>query len=158
MTEDRGRLRVLVLMGAAGLLALVLVGRLLYWQVAQHTHLALVAARLHQTTVTLPATRGSILDRGGNPLAFDTPVYDVFAAPDQIPVGERAAEAARLAPLLGQDQAKLLGSLSQPLKFEYLARRVEKDAADRIDALHLAGIGRESSVRRTYIPGDGGAG
>jgi cell division protein FtsI/penicillin-binding protein 2 len=151
---ERGRLRVVVLMFAAGALAVVLVGRLLYWQVAQHTHLALVAERLHQATVVLPATRGSILDRAGNPLAFDTPVYDVFAVPDQIPAESRVTEAQKLAPLLGEDPAKLLGDLSRPQKFEYLARRVDQARADQIQALGLLGIGREASVRRTYIPGD----
>ena len=48
MTEDRGRLRVIWLMAAAGLLAAVLVAKLVYWQVLEHRQITLLAARQHR--------------------------------------------------------------------------------------------------------------
>ena len=100
MTEDRGRLRVLFLMSAAGLMALLLLGRLAFWQVVDHSKIVLLANRQHQVTFRLPAHRGKILDRNGQLLAADVPVYNVVAAPDLIPAAQRAGVARALAPLL----------------------------------------------------------
>ena len=139
-------------MAAAGLLAAVLVARLAYWQVLQHERIVLLAARQHQVTVRLPAHRGNVLDRAGQILATDTPVYDIVALPDVIPASSREATAGALAPLLGIDSRTIVGKLTMPLKFEYLKRKVDKDTADKIDGLHLAGIARETDSKRSYLP------
>ncbi|MHB8508262.1 MAG: peptidoglycan D,D-transpeptidase FtsI family protein [Candidatus Dormibacteria bacterium] len=152
MSDDRGRLRVLWLMAIAGALALVLCARLTYWQVLQHQRLDLMAARLHRTTVKLPASRGIIRDRSGQPLAFDTPVYNIAAAPDQVPEGLKAATAHGLAAALGLDETRLLAQLQQKAQFMYVQRRVDKATADRVEALHLAGVFHEEEVRRSYVP------
>lgn len=159
MTEERGRLRILWLMAAAAVLAVVLVARLAYWQVAQHDHIVALAASQHEVTVKLPADRGSILDRNQQLLASDIPVYDVVAAPNLITATRRPATAAALAPVLGRPEADILKDLARPLKFEYLKRRLPKDIADRVDALHLGGIALQQDVARSYLlsdPGQGG--
>jgi cell division protein FtsI/penicillin-binding protein 2 len=159
MSEERGRLRILWLMAAAALLAAVLVARLVYWQVAQHDHIVALAAEQHEVTVKLPANRGSILDRNHQLLASDIPVYDVVAAPNLITATRRPATAAALAPVLGRPQADILNDLARPLKFEYLKRKLPKDQADKVDALHLGGIALQQDVARSYLlsdPGQGG--
>jgi stage V sporulation protein D (sporulation-specific penicillin-binding protein) len=158
MTEDRGRLRILWLMAAAALLAAVLVGRLAYWQVVQHGHIVALAAEQHQVTFPLPASRGRILDRGQQLLASDTPVYDVVAAPNLIPADRRAETAGILAPLLGRPEVDVLRDLSRKLQFEYLQRKLPKEAADRIDARHLGGIALQQNVTRSYLLADAGQG
>jgi cell division protein FtsI/penicillin-binding protein 2 len=151
VTEDRGRLRVIWLMAAAGLLAAVLVGKLVYWQVLQHQRITLMAARQHRVTFKLPAQRGKIIDRSGQLLATDTPVANVVADPSLIAVPARPGIAASLAPLLGMTAADVLKRLSMPVKFEYLKRKVPRESADRIDALHLTGIALEGDARRSYL-------
>src|ERR1700686_766907 len=79
---------------------LVLLGRLTYWQVWRHADMARLAAAYHDDTITLPAVRGNILDRNGALLVTNTPVYSIFASPDQITGAERNAIAANLAPVL----------------------------------------------------------
>ena len=158
MTEDRGRLRILWLMAAAALLAAVLVGRLAYWQVVEHSHIVALAAEQHQVTFTIPASRGRILDRGQQLLASDTPVYDVVAAPNLIPASQRAQTAAVLAPLLDRPEIDVLKDLQRNLKFEYLKRKLPKDAADKIDARHLGGIALQQNVTRSYLVADAGQG
>ncbi|MDQ6748387.1 MAG: penicillin-binding protein 2 [Candidatus Dormibacteraeota bacterium] len=159
MTEERGRLRILWLMAAAGILATVLVARLAYWQVAQHDHIVALAAEQHSITVTLPASRGSLLDRNSQLLASDIPVYDVVAAPNLVPIADRVVIAGQLAPLVGRSTADLLKDLGRPLKFEYLKRKLPKEASDRIQALHLPGIALQQDSARSYLladPGQGG--
>jgi stage V sporulation protein D (sporulation-specific penicillin-binding protein) len=159
MTEERGRLRILWLMAAAGILAAVLVARLAYWQLAQHEHILALASEQHSITVTLPASRGSILDRNGQLLASDIPVYNVVAAPNLIPPAARPDIANQLAPLLGRPPADVLKDLGRPLKFEYLRRKLPKDTSDKVLALHLAGIALQQDSARSYLladPGQGG--
>ena len=153
MTEDRGRLRVIWLMAAAGLLAAVLVAKLVYWQVLEHRQITLLAARQHRVTFKLPAQRGKIIDRGGQLLATDTPVSNVVADPSLIAVSARPRIAASLAPLLGMGAPDLLKRLSMPVRFEYLKRKVPSATAEKIDALHLTGIALEGDARRSYLAG-----
>src|ERR1700737_70217 len=152
-TENPGRPRGLWLMGGAGLLAAVLVAKLFYWQVLEHQHISLLAARQHRVTFKLPAQRGRILDRNGQLMASDTEVANVVADPSLIPAASRPRIAASLAPLLGMDAGDLMKHLSKPLKFEYLKRRVPRETGDRIDALHLTGIALEADLRRSYLAG-----
>jgi cell division protein FtsI/penicillin-binding protein 2 len=151
VTEDRGRLRVIWLMAASGLLAMVLLAKLVYWQVVEHQRITLLAAAQHRVTFKLPAQRGKIIDRSGQLLATDTPVANVVADPSLIATPARPRIAASLAPLLGLSATDLLKRLSMPVKFEYLKRKVPRETADRIDALHLTGIALEGDARRSYL-------
>jgi cell division protein FtsI (penicillin-binding protein 3) len=106
------------------------------------------AATQQVQTIAMPAPRGTITDRHGTVLAVSEPASDVSATPYLI---RRPLEvAARLAPLLGLDQADVLGKLSEQTGFVYLARRLPAARADKIAALHVEGITLTPSSRRTY--------
>src|SRR5438045_7389527 len=94
--EPRGR--ILTLMALLLSAYLVLLGRLVYWQVWRHGDMAQLAAAYHDDTITLPAVRGNILDRNGSMLVTNTPVFSIFASPDLITPAERRDTGARLAP------------------------------------------------------------
>ena len=68
---------------------LVLFGRLVYWQGFRHWDMVRIAASYHNDTLTLPAVRGRIIDRNGSLLASNTPVFSIFASPDQITARDR---------------------------------------------------------------------
>jgi len=55
----------------AAVLAAVLLGKLVYWQVVEHQKISLLAAKQHQVTFKLPSQRGKIFDRSGQLLATD---------------------------------------------------------------------------------------
>ena len=138
-------------MGMAAVLAAVLLGKLVYWQVVEHQKISLLAAKQHQVTFKLPSQRGKIFDRSGQLLATDTPVANVVADPSLIPRAARSQVAGSLAPLLGMTATDILKQLEMPLKFEYLKHKLPKETADKISALHLAGIGLEDDSRRSYL-------
>ena len=105
--------------------------------------------RLH--TVTLPAARGEILDRSGEPLAISLPARDVYANPRH--VTDPRGEAEKLAPILKEEAKHLREELVADGTFVYLARQVPLRKAERIERLELAGIGFLESTRRVYPAG-----
>jgi cell division protein FtsI/penicillin-binding protein 2 len=138
-------------MAGAAALATVLVARLAYWQVFEHSRITALAADQHQVTFKIPAHRGRILDRNGQLLATDTPVFNVVAAPDLIPLNARQATADSLSPLVGIDAAELMKQVSQPLKFVYIKRRVDQLTADKIAERKFTGIALEQDSQRSYL-------
>src|SRR5438552_16198990 len=93
------RSRILTLMALVLSAYLVLLGRLVYWQVWRHGDMAQLAAAYLDDTITLPAVRGNILDRNGSMLVTNTPVFSIFASPDLITAAEREDIRALLAPV-----------------------------------------------------------
>ncbi|TMC43435.1 MAG: penicillin-binding protein 2 [Chloroflexi bacterium] len=132
---------------------LVLLGRLGYWQVFRHSDMARLAAAYHDDTITLSAVRGNILDRNGALLVTNTPVFSIFASPDQISAAERQDIATRLAPVLGLSAADIQVKLAANRKFVYLARRVTALVARQLDGLKLPGIGKIAETQRAYVDG-----
>ena len=105
-------------------------------------------------TVALAADRGEIVDRNGEPLALSLEARDVYADPRFVtdPVGE----AATIAGILGwdrQEERALRGDLRGEGTFVYVARRVDREQADELEAEQLAGIGFLPSSKRYYPAG-----
>ena len=151
--ELEPRSRILTLMGLVLCAYLVLLGRLAYWQVWRHSDMARLAATYHDDTITLAAARGNILDRNGALLVTNTPVYSIFASPDQITGAERNDIAAKLAPVLQLTSADIEVKLASARQFVYLARRVPASVAQQLDALRLPGIGKVAETQRSYVDG-----
>ena len=105
--------------------------------------------RLH--TFTLPAQRGSILDASRQPLALSVDARDIYADPRF--VVDPAAAAARIAPVLGLRTAAVLRPLIASGSFAYVARQVDLATADRIEAMHLPGMGFLPVSKRSYPTG-----
>ncbi len=147
------RSRILTLMALVLSAYLVLLGRLVYWQVWRHGDMAQLAAAYHDDTITLPAVRGNILDRNGALLVTNTPVFSIFASPDLISAAERQVIANRLAPVLGLSQDDIQAKLATTRKFVYLARRVPASIAGQLDQLRLPGVGKIAETQRAYVDG-----
>src|SRR5213080_4491907 len=106
------RSRILTLMALVLSAYLVLLGRLVYWQVWRHGDMAQLAATYHDDTITLPAVRGNILDRNGALLVTNTPVFSIFASPDLLSAAARTEVSTRLAPLLQLSAADIQAKLA----------------------------------------------
>ncbi|HET6792904.1 MAG TPA: penicillin-binding protein 2 [Acidimicrobiales bacterium] len=143
------RRRLLALLTVLGCVFAVLVVRLVDVQALQAGRYAAygLSERLH--TVTLAPQRGAIVDRSGNVLAISVPMTTIYADPKL--VTDPAGEARQLAPILGVDQTKLQGQLSQPSQFVYLAHTVTDQVAGQVKALRLPGIAYLDEPKR-YRP------
>jgi cell division protein FtsI (penicillin-binding protein 3) len=101
-----------------------------------------------EQAVSLPAERGSILDRNGDELAISIPQTTIYADPHQ--VDNPAAEAAVLAPLLSMPADTLVNLLTENRGFVYLAHTVADATAAQVAALNLAGIYSLKEPKRFY--------
>lgn len=108
----------------------------------------------HQRVVTIPAHRGKILDRNGDPLAISTPVDSVWANPRQL-----AAEPQRwpeLARLLGLDikQLERLPAQRDEREFVYLKRHLAPQLASKVEQAGVPGVYLQREYRRYYPLGE----
>jgi len=147
------RRRILTLLVLLLCADLVLFSRLVYWQAFRHDDLSRLAASYHDDQLVLPAVRGKIVDRNGDLLVANTPVFSIFASPDQIKPSDRPLEADRLAAVLQLDPGAVLTQLQSSRMFVYLKRRVSSAVASQIDHLQLPGIGKIPETERTYVDG-----
>ena len=128
-------------------------GRLVLLQISQGSQLAAAAVAQQVSRVTIPAVRGEILDDQGQVLAGNVAVYDIYAAPNQIPASQRNAEAARLAAVLQLPVSQILTQLERPLDFAYLAKGEPLAVEQRLQAMNLVGVGAIQGEQATYGPG-----
>jgi len=150
---DTTRLRVLWLLAIALLLAGSIWARLAYWQVAQHTSLSEMGAAYHLAELTLPAARGEVHDRDGNPLAIDTTVYDVTLDPRQVDPSARDRVAGALSSQLGVPARDVMGMLRSNRDFVPVSPRQPKEVADALRAMDLPGVGLDPQPQRVYQAG-----
>jgi len=138
------------LLFAAFLVLLVLAGaRALWLGGVRSGSLANAATSQQVSSSKLPAERGSIVDRKGNPLAVSEPASDVSATPYLVKDPVKAAE--RLAPVLGQTPEALVQKLARKdTGFVYLARNLPAAQATRVQKLKLTGIDLEPGHLRFY--------
>lgn len=91
----------------------------------------------------VPAGRGAILDRNGQPLALSVVQPDVVADPGSVPDKQAAAEA--LAPILDRDVDDLVAALSVEGDYALLAPSVPADVAEEIRRVRAAEDERAAS-------------
>lgn len=104
-------------------------------------------------TAELPAYRGLITDRRGEPLAVSTPVISLWANPALLSASGRIDE---LAEALQDDEGALKSRLKRYEKrqFMYLDRHLIPDKARAILALNIPGVRAEREYQRYYPAGE----
>jgi cell division protein FtsI (penicillin-binding protein 3) len=143
-------------------LALALAGALAkaaWVQVVQAGSLSEQAQAQQTAAITIPASRGSILDRNGAELATnDNEAVTIYADPTLVQKnGSPATESSQAARILGFDSARetnLLRALSvRSSHFAYVERQAPAAAAKALERLKLAGFGYYSDPKRIYPQG-----
>ena len=108
----------------------------------------------HLRVVSVPAHRGMITDRHGEPLAISTPVDSVWANPQELVVArERLPELARLLEVSADGLQQLVTGRGDR-EFVYLRRHVAPDLARDVMALGLPGVALQREYRRYYPAGE----
>ncbi len=154
--DYRIRRRVLLALLALGLVAVL--GRAFDRQILETEFLQDQGEQRYLRVLEIPAHRGEIRDRHGEPLAVSAPVVTVWADPRRLP-----SNAAVLVPLAGVLKMKsdtLRRRLAKHNKkgFIYLKRGVSLEVGNRalelMDEYKAAGIGLEREYRRYYPSGE----
>lgn len=135
------------------LIGIGLVGRAVQLQYAEQEFLTAQGESRQLRTVPIPASRGMLLDRHGEPLAISTPVQSVWAEPK--PLLEAQDRWLELAKLLNMSRPKLKRLVldRQDRKFVYLRRQITPDQAEKVTALQIPGVGLVTEYRRYYPAG-----
>jgi len=139
------------------LLATLVLGRLVLIQVVDEERGA--AFLKHQgalrtvRTAEMPAYRGMLTDRRGEPLAISTPVVTLWADPRQLAESDRLAELA-LALDRSDDWLRRQLSLHEGKHFMFLRRNETPDRARRVLELKLPGVAGRRAYKRFYPAGE----
>jgi cell division protein FtsI (penicillin-binding protein 3) len=130
---------------AAGMLA-----RAAYLQVVHKDFLQDQGEERYLRMMEVPAHRGMILDRNGEPLAVSSPVDSIWAYPPELL--KQRADWPRLAAALEMTMAELDKKLAgrETRQFVYLRRHLAPSAAQQLLQLKIPGVHAQREYRRFY--------
>ncbi len=152
-TQSTKRLRWLLWAMLAWVAAIFL--RLAWLQIIQHDDLQRIAEQQQQRTVEIAATRGTIFDRTGQPLAKSLPAESICVNPQKIPDVDVAADI--LSRVLDLDRKALLTRLRvakfRKSGFLWIKRKVDAEEAERIRSLKFDWVEFRPEMRRFYPHG-----
>ena len=141
----RGRM-VLILLGLA---FLTLALRALYLQGITTEFLQQRGERIYESTLTLHASRGKILDRNGVVLAASVPARSIAIRPKDTREAS-AKKLQQLAELLDLSSDELRKKIAEDKPFVYLKRQVPLEVAKKITDLRIPGLIQQPDNRRLY--------
>lgn len=101
--------------------------------------------------VEIPANRGAITDRNGEPLAISTPVSSIWAEPQQV-MANGIPDLELLAEYLQMQGGTLITLLQDQMdrQFVYLKRHTTPKLAEQVMSLNIPGIFLQKEHRRYY--------
>ena len=152
MNDKRANVRIRLLLLGFGVLFAVTFARAAWIQVVRAPSFEAMASRQHRETIEIPAGRGTIFDRTGEPLAIGEQAITVYADPRNIVAPKKAAIKAATALDLSADELypKLRDRTKQ---FVYVDRKADALKAGELEKQHVSGLGFYPEERRTYPQG-----
>lgn len=143
-----------LVLGVLGLGTLTVVGRAFQLQVLERDFLRQEGNKRHIRTMMIPAHRGAILDRRGEPLALSAPVEALWAVPSALL--ESPQHVAALARLLNKNPRGFEKFLTQrkERQFVYISDPLSPAEAQRALLLKAPGVFSEPAYARYYPAGE----
>lgn len=126
----------------------VLIGRLAYLMILKSDYYLEKAENLHDRERSIKAKRGIIYDRNGVELAGNTPVCSVSVIHSQIE--DEAAVIKALCDVLDLDESEVKKKVLANTIREKIKSNVEKEVADTLREMNLAGVMIDEDYKRYY--------
>lgn len=128
--------------------------RAVHLQVEQREFLASQGDRRHERVLPIPAHRGQITDRNGEPLAISVPVETVWANPREL--SQHLDRLPAVAQILGMDARKLIGDVQGQAErqFMYVRRHLPPEVGQQVRSLRVPGLYLQREYRRFYPGGE----
>lgn len=106
--------------------------------------------------VSIPASRGMIVDRNGFPIAVSTKVYSVWINPQEfVWSSESLTSLAKILAVPAKDILSLAHRYKQKKReFAYLKRGIAPEIAAKVKALQIPGVYLQEEFRRFYPEGE----
>jgi cell division protein FtsI (penicillin-binding protein 3) len=103
--------------------------------------------------IEMPASRGPVRDRNGQPLAISTPVESIWVSPDDLELDDR--QVASLARALAVSPADVHQKIARKdRQFVFLKRQISPEQAAKVMALRIPGVFQQREYRRYYPAGE----
>jgi cell division protein FtsI (penicillin-binding protein 3) len=152
---DQAHRRVLVVASVLVFWMFAITARVVYLQTFEHEWLRERARVQQQDALETSPLRGLVLDREGRELARSVDTESFFIVPGEI--SDIARASAQLAPLVGAERSALEERIREARdgnrKFIWIARKLEEEQAERINALKLEGVYSLKEPKRRYPNG-----
>jgi cell division protein FtsI (penicillin-binding protein 3) len=143
-----------VLVAGLVLALATLIWRAVSLQVLDKDFLQVQGEARHMRVEELPAHRGMILDRQGEPLAVSTQVDSVWINPQElVGVQEGITALARLLSLDRNNVQQLVAKHAER-EFVYLQRHISPALADQVRAADISGVYLQKEYKRYYPAGE----
>lgn len=132
----------------------VLLGRALDMQVLHSEFFEQQGDARQLRVVSIPAHRGQIVDRNGEPFAVSTPVSSIWLSPSEI-IGS-LDRVPQLSKTLQMDAASLKKKIrdNETREFMYLKRHASPELAKKVMDLSIPGVALQNEYRRYYPTGE----
>ena len=114
-----------------------------------------IGSSITNTTLRIPAERGLIYDRDGEPLAFNIAQYRLGVSPDLVAVPETLMK--ELAQILDIDEFELYRKVTSDKIWEFVAGPISAQQGQAIAGLNNISLGLEEIPKRFYPQGTLGA-
>ena len=143
-----------VLLGVMIFAMSILVVRAIYLQIFNKDFLQDKGDMQHVGVVPVPAYRGQIKDRNGEPLAISTPVQSIWVNPRQLKDSD-SEKIGQMAKILAMPEKELRAVLAKEAdkRFMYLKRQINPAIAEKVKALEITGVYFEKEFKRYYPAG-----
>ena len=128
--------------------AVLLVGRLVYLQIARNQFFQAKAIEQRIQRIPVEGRRGTIYDRNGIPLAVSVSATSVYAVPAQVENKEHTARV--LSEILDLDYETVLARLNRRSASEWIKKKVSLEETQAVVQANLPGIGVVDSSERVY--------
>ncbi len=130
-----------------------LAARAAYLQGVRQDFLQRKGEARYSRVIDLPANRGVVYDRHGEPLAISTPMESVWASPPDVNIN--GSQLSKLAKILDVERGELEARLRDKQRgFVYLRRQVLPNLAEAVTALNIPGVFLRREYRRYYPAGE----
>jgi len=145
----RSRFLLVLVIGAFATLA----GRAFYLQGMNNGFLQAKGEARYGRVIDMPASRGQVRDRNGQPLAISTPVESIWTSPEDLDLDDR--QVASLAKALALPPADIHQKIARKdRQFVFLKRQISPDQAAKVMALRIPGVFQQREYRRYYPAGE----
>ena len=150
LARTDSRARAVFLLVITAMVATLLGGRLVFWQVIDRERVAAIALNQLAQNEEIPAERGEIRDVNGVLLATSVEVQSVYAIPPTVQKGDVQSAATQLSSVLAMDADEVLSRLSSNDPWVWLRRRVDAQTASWVATLDIPGVGMLPETMRVY--------
>ncbi|MCW8922622.1 MAG: penicillin-binding transpeptidase domain-containing protein, partial [Gammaproteobacteria bacterium] len=132
----------------------VLLGRALDMQILHSEFFERQGDARQLRVVSIPAYRGQIVDRNGEPFAVSTPVSSIWINPGEaVSALHKIPELARTLSMDAKALQKKIKA-NQSREFMYLKRHASPEMAEKAMALNVPGLALQDEYRRYYPAGE----